>query len=78
MSISDYINNFQQIYQKLKKHKIELPSAVLEYELLKNDNLSKPTWDLTRATVSSITFDNMKKNKLKQFMVNTAHQTQWV
>ena len=43
MLISDYINNFEQIYQKLKKHKIELPSAVLEYELLKNDNLPKPT-----------------------------------
>ena len=65
MSISDYINNFQQIYQKLKKHKIELSSAVLEYELLKNANLLKPTWDLTRTTVSSITFDNMKKKQIK-------------
>ena len=78
MLISDCINNFQQIYQKLNKHKIELLSAVLVYELLKNANLPKPTWDLTRATVSSVTFDNMKKNKSKQFMVNTAHQTQWV
>ena len=43
MLISDCINNFRQIYQKLNKHKIELPSAVLVYELLKNANLPKPT-----------------------------------
>ena len=43
MLISDYINNFEQIYQKLKKHKIELPSAVLVYKLLKNANLPKST-----------------------------------
>ena len=43
MLISDHINNFEQLYQKLKKDKIELPSAVLAYQLLKNPNLSKPS-----------------------------------
>lgn len=61
MLLSDYVNNFEQFYQKLKKFKIEPPSAVLAYQLLKNANLSKPTWDLTRATVPSIEFEYMKK-----------------
>ena len=43
MLLSDYVNNFEQFYQKLKKFKIEPPSAVLAYQLLKNANLSKPT-----------------------------------
>ena len=77
MLISDYINNFEQIYQKLKKHKIELPSAVLVYKLLKNANLPKSTWDLTRASVFNDIWQ-YEKDKSKQFTVNTAHQAQWV
>lgn len=63
MTISDYINKFEQLHQKLVSFKIELPSAVLAYQLLKNANLPKSTRDLIRATVLTLTYDAMKKNK---------------
>ena len=61
MNISEYINKFEQLNQKLISFKITLPSAVLAYQLLKNANLPKTTRDLTRATVSSLTYEAMKK-----------------
>ena len=54
-------NQFEQLNQKLKNFKIELPSAVLAYQLLKNANMPKATHDLTRATVPALTFEAMKK-----------------
>ena len=41
MNINDYINEFEQLNQKLVTYKIELPSAVRAYQLLKNANLPK-------------------------------------
>ena len=35
MNINDHINEFEQLNQKLVTHKIELPSAVHAYQLLK-------------------------------------------
>ena len=35
MNINDYINEFEQLNQKLVTYKIELPSAVRAYQLLK-------------------------------------------
>lgn len=61
MSIGDYVNEFEQLNQKLKSFKIELPTAVLAYQLLKNADLLKATRELTRATVPSLTYDSMKK-----------------
>ena len=61
MTISDYINKFEQLHQKLVSFKVELPTAVLAYQLLKNANLPKSTRDLIRATVLTLTYDAMKK-----------------
>ena len=61
MSISDYVNKFEELNQKLRAFKIELPTAVLAYQLLKNANLPKATRDLTRATVPTLKYDDMKK-----------------
>jgi len=52
MIISDYINMFEQLNQKLICFQITLPPAVLAYQLLKNADLPKATRDLIRATVS--------------------------
>ena len=62
MTISDFINEFEHLNQKLKSFKIELPSAVLAYQLLKSANLPKSTRDLARAhTCLWLTYNDMKK-----------------
>ena len=39
MSMSDFINEFERMYHKLKQHKMELPDGVLAYRLLKSAHL---------------------------------------
>ena len=60
MTITEYINEFEHLNQKLVTYKITLPSAVLAYQLLKNANLPKDKRDLARATVAELTYDAMK------------------
>ena len=60
MTITEYINEFEHLNQKLVTYKITLPSAVLAYQLLKNENLPKDKRDLARATVAELTYDAMK------------------
>ena len=40
ISMIDYINKFEQNYNKCKKYSIELPDAVLAYKILDGANLS--------------------------------------
>ena len=61
MNIRDYINEFEHLNDRLKQFKIDLPDAVLAYQLLKNANLPADKRDLARATISSLTFVHMKK-----------------
>ena len=61
MSILDYINKFDQLYEVIKKYKMELPDRVLAYRLLKSANTSKEKQQLARATLTELTFDNMRK-----------------
>ena len=61
MKMSDYINEFERMYATLKNYKIELPTVVLCYRLLKSANLPKDRRDLARATISELTYDAMKK-----------------
>ena len=61
MNITDYINEFEQLNQKLISYKIELPPAILAYQLLKNANLPKEKRDLARATTTELTYNAMKK-----------------
>ena len=61
MNIRDYINEFERLNDKLKSFNINLPDPVLAYQLLKNANLPSDKRDLARATISSLTFDAMKK-----------------
>ena len=60
MNITDYVNEFEQLNQKLLSYEINLPSAVLAYQLLKNANLPKDKRDLARATTADLTYDAMK------------------
>ena len=49
------------MYSTLKSYKIELPTVVLCYRLLKSANLPKDRRDLARATISELTYEAMKK-----------------
>ena len=61
MSILGYINEFERRNNKIKSKKIELPDAVLAYRLLKSANVSEEKQTLARATISKLTFEDMKK-----------------
>ena len=55
------LNEFERLHQDLESYEIVLPTQVLAYQVLKNTGLPKTTCDLALATLSGLTFDNMKK-----------------
>ena len=59
MSMTDFINEFERMYHKLKQHKVELPDGVLAYRLLKGAHLSEQHEQLARATLTGLTYHNM-------------------
>ena len=60
MTITEYINEFEHLNQKLVNYKINLPSFVLAYQLLKYANLPTDKHGLARATVEELTYDAME------------------
>ena len=67
MDINKYINTFERLYQKAKGFELALPDGVLAYRLLKSANLSSEHEQLAKATLPSLTYDNMKKQLKKIF-----------
>ena len=61
MNIIDYINEFEQLNQKLINYKIDLSFAVCAYKFLKNAKLPKEKRDLAHATIPNWTYESMKK-----------------
>ena len=61
INIIDYINEFERLYNQIKRYDIELPTGVLAYHVLKNANTSNEKQQLIRATLTSLTYENMKK-----------------
>ena len=74
MSVFEYINAFERLYQKAKYHKLELPDGVLAYRLLRSANLSDAHQQLARATLSSLTYANMQ-NQLKKIFTDSSCQS---
>ena len=59
MSMTDFINEFERMYHKLKQHKMELPDGVLAYRLLTSSHSSEQHEpQLARATLTELTYDN--------------------
>ena len=54
---------------------MELPTGVLAYKVLKNANLSNEKQQLIRATVVSLTYENMKKQLKAIFDSSTSSQS---
>ena len=61
MNIVDFINEFERLYNNIKKYDMELPTGVLAYRLLKSVDISEDKQQLARATMSSFTYDDMRK-----------------
>ena len=57
INIVDFINEFERLYNNIKKHDIELPTGVLAYRLLKSEDKQQ----LARAAMSSFMYNDMKK-----------------
>ena len=67
MDMTTYINTFERLYQKAKNYKLELPDGVRAYRLLKSANVTAEKEQLARATLPSLTYDNMKAQLKKIF-----------
>ena len=72
MSISEYINEFERLYDKLKTHKMSYADGILAYKLLINARISKEKQTMCRATMGTLTFENIKK-QLKVIHDVTGH-----
>ena len=61
MNIIDFINEFERLHNNIKKYDMELPTGVFAYSLLKSVGISEEKQRLARATLSSLTYECMKK-----------------
>ena len=59
-NIKDYVLEFEKHVKRLQEFKIELPSAVLAYELLRSANVSEYKYSVAVAIVGELTYENMK------------------
>ncbi|CAC5379710.1 unnamed protein product [Mytilus coruscus] len=60
VSMSDYITEFEQRYNKCKKYDMGLPDAILAFKLLDNAGLSQSYRQLALTACSDLKFDTMK------------------
>ena len=61
MNIVDFINEFERLYNNIKKFEMELPTGVLTYRLLKSADISEDKQQLARATLSEFSYECMKR-----------------
>ena len=61
MTIVDYINEFERLNNKIRQFDMILLTGILAYKVLNNTNISSEKEQLIRATVVSLTYENMKK-----------------
>ena len=77
MTVSDYIIEFECLYNKAKQHKIELPDGVLAYRFLNSADISSHHKQLVRATLPELSYQSMKDqlNKIFSDPTNLASDT---
>ena len=69
MKIKDYMIEFGSRYNKLKRHKTELPKDLLGFKLLKSANVPEFKEESIKATITEIDYDSIK-DKLKSTFSN--------
>ena len=73
MNIVDFINEFERLYNNIKKYEMELPTGVLAYRLLKSADISEDKQQLARATLSEFSYECMKR-QLKAIYDNLSQE----
>ena len=61
MNIINYLNEFERHYYDGQRYEMTLPSGVFVYQVLKSNNLTPEKQQLARATITELTYQNMKK-----------------
>ena len=61
ISMIDFINEFERLYNNIRKYEIELPAGVLAYRLLKSAEISEDKQQLARATLTPFSYEWMKR-----------------
>ena len=74
INLIDFINEFERLYNNIKKYEMELPTGVLAYRLLKSAEISEDKQQLARATITSFSYDCMKR-QLKTIYDNLSQES---
>ena len=61
MSVVDYINEFERLFNKTWQSDIILPIGVHQYKVLNKVNIASEKKQWIRATVVTLTYENMIK-----------------
>ena len=61
LNIVDFINEFERLYNNMEQYEIELPKGVLASRLLKSADIAEDKQQLAIATLTSFSYDCMKK-----------------
>ena len=67
LTVSEYIIEFEHLYNKAKRRKMELPDGVLTYRFLNRANVSSHHKQLVRATLPELSYQSMKDQLKKMF-----------
>ena len=73
MSMVDFINEFERLYNNIKKYGMELLTGALAYRLLKSAEISEDKQRLAKATLTSFSYDCVKR-QLKTIYDNLSQE----
>ena len=61
MGINEYITEFERLYGKLNSNNMTYPDSILAYKLLINANISEEKQQMCRATMGTLSLENITK-----------------
>ena len=73
MSMVNFINEFERLYNNIKKQEMGLPTGVFTYRLLKSAEISEDKQQLATATLTSFSYECMKR-QLKAIFDNLSQE----
>ena len=67
MSMTDFIAHFELLYHRMKQNGLTLPDGIHAMFLLEASNITEEDERLARATITNLTYDDMKEKIIKMF-----------
>ena len=67
MKISDYLNQFEKLFNKTKSYGTQMSDNVLAYRLLKSASLPELHEQMVKGTITDLKYDLMKEQLKKMF-----------